>query len=180
MRKASVLLVAFLSTVALGQNVTLSMAPARARPGGTVVVPIKLASAGGAETVGIQWSLIYSSDITDVSMAIGNAGTIAHKTLSCNGNLCFVAALNQTIIPDGTVAIATFHIAPKPFAQSIPIQISGVVAASAVAQSIPVKSVSGTIALLSNGWVRRFLDCSIWATLIPKATTTTSPRTSDL
>jgi len=110
---------------------------------------------------------------------IGNAGTIAHKTLSCNGNLCFVAALNQTIIPDGTVAIATFHIAPKPFAQSIPIQISGVVAASAVAQSIPVKSVSGTIALLSNGWVRRFLDCSIWATLIPRGTTT-SARSSDL
>ena len=171
--------VTFLSTLALGQNVTLSLAPGRGKPGGTVVLPIRLTSADGAQAAGIQWSLVYPSDITGVTLALGNSGVIAHKSLGCNGNMCFVVGLNPTIIPDGTVAIATFHIASKPFAQSIPIQITNVVAASAAAHSIPVRSVSGTVSLLNIGWVRRFLECRPWATLISKGSVN-SARTSDL
>ena len=175
----SFLWVTFLSTLAFGQNVTLSLAPARGKPGGTVVLPIKLTSAGGAQAAGIQWSLIYPSDITSVTLSLGNSGVIAHKSLGCNGNKCFVAGLNPTIIPDGTVAIATFHIAPKPVAQSIPIQITDVVAASAAAHSIPVRSVSGTVSLMNIGWVRRFLECRPWATFTSKSPFNNA-RTSDL
>ena len=157
--------VTFLSTLALGQTVTLSLAPGRGKPGGTVVLPIKLTSADGAHATGIQWSLVYPSAITGVTLSLGNAGVMAHKSLACNGNLCFVAGLNSTIIPDGNVAIATFHIAPNQSAESIPIQVTDVVAASAAADSIPVRSVSGTVSLLNISWVRRFLECRPWSTL---------------
>ena len=177
--RTAFLWVTFLSTLAVGQNVTLSLAPGRGKPGGTVVIPIKLASAGGAQAAGIQWSLIYPSDITGVTLSLGNSGVIARKSLGCNGNICFVAGLSPTIIPDGTVAIATFRIAPKPFAQSILIQITDVVGGSATAQSIPVRSVPGTVSLLNIGWVRRFLECRPWATFAPKGPIN-SARTSDL
>lgn len=169
MVRTSFLWVTLLSTIALGQNVTLSLAPGRGKPGGTVILPIKLTSAGGAQAAGIQWSLVYPSDITGVSLSLGNSGVIAHKSLACNGNICFVAGLNLTIIPDGTLAVATFHIAPSSFAQSIPIQITGVVAASAVAQSIPVRSVSSTVSLLNIGWVRRLLERRPWPRSLPRA-----------
>jgi len=136
-----------LSTIALGQNVTLSAASGSETPDGTVVLPITITSAGGAQAADIQWSLVYSSDITDVTVSLGNSGAIAQKSLSCNVKLCVVAGLSRTIIPDGTLAIATFQIPSGHPAHTIPIQISGIVAASVGGQSILANSVSDTSSL---------------------------------
>ena len=132
------------STVALGQSVTLSLGSGQGTPGGSVVLPITITSTG-AQAAGVQWKFTYSADITGVIVALGSSGVSSQKSLECNGNLCLVSGLSGTIIPDGTVAIATFQIAANPSAQTIPIQITGVGASTAAANSIPASGVSGTI-----------------------------------
>ena len=138
-----------MSTAALGQTVTLSLASGAGTPGGSVVLPLTITSTGGAQAAGVQWSFTYSADITSVTVAVGSAATTAQKSLSCNGNLCLVSGMNSTVIADGTVATATFQIAANPSAQTIPIQITSVVAASLAGSSIPAIGVSGMASLPS-------------------------------
>jgi len=52
---------------------------------------------------------------------------------------------NSTIIPNGTLAIATFHIAANISSQTIPIQITGVFVSDIKGSSIPAGGVSGVI-----------------------------------
>ncbi|MDP8990432.1 MAG: hypothetical protein M3N41_10195, partial [Acidobacteriota bacterium] len=75
-----------LQAVALGQSVTLSLGSTTGTAGGTVVLPLNLTSAGGAQTSGLQWTFTYSSDITGVTVAAGSSTTAAGKNLSCSGN----------------------------------------------------------------------------------------------
>ena len=138
-----------LQTVAFGQNVTLSLGSTTGTAGGTVVLPINLTSAGGAQTSGLQWTFTYSSDITGVTVAAGSSSTAAGKSVTCNGigNPCIVAGFNSTVIPDGPVATATFQISAAPSNNPITIQLSGVVASTASGTSIPSSGVSGSITL---------------------------------
>src|SRR5665213_1844411 len=95
-----------LSTVALAQSVTLSLGSGQGMPGGSVVLPLTIISAGGAQAADIQWTFTYSTDATGVSVVLGSSGVSSQKSLSCIGDLCVVAALNGTVIPDGIVARA--------------------------------------------------------------------------
>jgi hypothetical protein len=147
---------AFLSTITLGQNVSVLLASGSGTPGGTVVLPIYITSTEGAQAASIQWSLIYSTDITGVTLSLGSSATVT-KSLYCHGNLCVVFGLNREIISDGIIAIVTVRIASKPSTQSIPIQIAGVVVATPAGQSIPARSVSGTVSPLHISCLSRFL-----------------------
>ncbi len=124
------------------------------------MLPITLASAGGAQTAAIQWTFAYSGDIVSVTVAPGASASSAQKSVSCNGNTCVVWGLNSTVIPDGVVAIATFQVAASPSA-SIPIQLTSAIAASPTGTSIPAAGVSGVISVPPPGQsVLTSLTCS--------------------
>jgi len=132
--------------MALGQNVVLSIGSGPGAPGGTVSLPITVAS-NGAQTAGLQWTFSYSSDITLVKVVEGTSTTNAGKSLSCSGNNCLVAGINSTVMADGTVATATFQIAANPSSNPIPIQLTSVVATTAAGTSISSSGGSGAISL---------------------------------
>ena len=143
------------SELARGQSVTLSVGSGSGIAGGSVVVPITLTSSGGAQAAAVQWSLSYSSDITGITFAAGIAATNAGKSIECNGNLCLVYGLNTTVISDGIVATVTLQISSNPSIFTIPIQITGVVAATPEADSIPAEGISGTVSVLHSARVER-------------------------
>jgi trimeric autotransporter adhesin len=136
-----------LQILGLGQSVTLSVGSGSATAGTTVSLPINLSSSGGAQTAGLQWSFIYSSDITSVTVAAGPSATNAGKSVTCSGSTCLILGFNNTAMADGTVATATFQIASSPSTTSIPIQITGVVASTATGSSILASGGTGTISL---------------------------------
>ena len=136
-----------LQSIASGQGVGLSIGSGSGTAGGTVTLPLTVASTGGAQTTGLQWTFSYSSDITGVTVVAGSSTTNAAKSLSCSGNNCLVAGFNSTVIADGSVASATFQIAANPSSNPILIQLTSVVATTASGTSIPSSGGSGTISL---------------------------------
>jgi len=116
--------------------------------GGSVVVPINLASLGGTHAAAVQWSLSYSSDVTGVAFTVGAAATDAGKSLVCKGSTCVIYGINTNTISDGVVATATLQISSNPSTLTIPVQITGVVAATPAGEAIPANGVSGMALLL--------------------------------
>jgi len=159
-----------LQVIGLGQSVSLSIGSAAGTPGGTVSLPINLTSSGGAQAAGLQWSFVYSSDITSVSVVAGPSAISASKNITCSGNNCLLLGFNSTAMADGTVATATFHISSAPSATSIPVQISGVVATSAGGDSIPASGGAGTITLPA-------LPPGVSVSLSPSSATLTASQT---
>ena len=133
---------------AAGQSVTLSVGVGQQTADGSVVVPINMVSSGGAQTAAVQWTLSYPSDVTGVTFTAGTAAANAGKSLVCDGGACLIYGINATPIPDGTVATATLRISSNPSTLTIPIQVTGVVAATPAADSIPAAGVSGIALLL--------------------------------
>ncbi len=136
-----------LPSVSFGQAVTLGIGSGSGTAGSTIDLPITLASSGGAQTAGLQWSFTYSSDITGVTVVNGPSAINAGKSVTCSVNGCLLLGFNSTTMADGTVAVATFQIAANPSTTSIPIQITGVVASTAAGSSIPASGGTGTISL---------------------------------
>jgi hypothetical protein len=136
------------SGIAAGQSVTLSVGVGQETVGSSVVVPINLVSLGGAQAAAVQWSLSYSSDVTGVAFTVGTAATDADKSLACNGNKCLISGINTTAMSDGIVATVTLQISSNPSTLTIPIQITGVVAATPAGDSISAAGVSGIALLL--------------------------------
>jgi hypothetical protein len=131
-----------------GQSVTLSVGDVQDTVDGSVVVPIHLDSAEGAQPAALQWSLSYASDVSGVVFAAGAEATNAGKSLACNGNTCLIYGLNTSTISDGTVATVTLQIPPHTSFLVVPLQITGVVAAGQAGDSISAASVSGSALLL--------------------------------
>ena len=154
MNRFPFLLIAYVGLVVMtsgdiaGQSVTLSVGDVQETVDGSVVVPIHLASAEGAQPAALQWSLNYSSDVSGVVFTAGAEATNAGKSLACNGNTCLIYGLNTNTISDGTVATVTLQIPPHTSLLVVPLQITGVVAAGQAGDSISAASVSGSALLL--------------------------------
>jgi len=142
-----IFLAAAVQSITLGQSISLSIGSASGTPGGSVPIAINLTSIGGAQPAGLQWSFAFSSDITGVTVVTGSAATAAQKSLSCSANTCLIFGLNTSVIENGTVAVATFQIAPNASATTIPIQITGVVASTIEGSSISASGGSGAVSL---------------------------------
>ena len=140
-----------LSTFALGQSVSISIGSGSGTAGGTISLPVNLNSLGGALPAGVQWSFSYTSDITSVTVVAGSAASAAGKSVSCNGNICLAAGLNQNTISNGTVATATFQLAANPSTTTIPIQVIGVVASTLTGSAISASGVSGSVSMPPRG-----------------------------
>ena len=134
-----------LPVAAFPQSITLSVGSSAGTAGGTVSVPINLTSSSGAQTAALQWTFSFSSDITGVTVVNGPSATNAGKSVDCSGNICLIYGLNTNIMADGTVATAIFQIASNPSTTTIPVQLTGVVAATALGTSIPATGGSGII-----------------------------------
>ncbi len=130
-----------------GQTLTLTIGSGSGTAGATVSLPITLTSSGGAQASGLQWSFVYPSDITSFTVVAGPSATNAAKSITCSANSCLVLGFNNTVMTDGTVATAIFHIAANASTTTIPVQISGVVASTGSGDSIPASGGSGTITL---------------------------------
>jgi hypothetical protein len=142
-------LIAFLGlpAVSFGQNVTLSLGWGSASAGGTTALPLNIVSSGESKPAAIQWSFSYPADVSGVTVVVGASATNAGKSVSCSANQCLISGLTKDAMANGTIATATFRLAAKPSAKTIPIQIVNVVASTASGVSIPASGSLGVVSL---------------------------------
>jgi List-Bact-rpt repeat protein len=149
-RKLLVLMV-FASLVlshAYGQSATLSIGTASGTPGSTVSIGISLDSTPGSEPAALQWTFSYSpTDVSGIAWTVGAAAADAGKSISCSENSCILYGPNENTISNGIVAVASVWISPTTIATTIPIQITGVVAASGAGDIVPSFATSGSITI---------------------------------
>jgi uncharacterized protein (TIGR03790 family) len=129
----------------------LSLSSGTGSAGGTVILNLNLTSSAGSQPGAIGWTFGYSSDITSVTVVSGSSSSGAQKSVACNGKACVIYGLNTNAIPDGTVAVATFHIAANPSTTTIPIQVTAAVLSSAGGAAIPATTGGGTVTVSSVG-----------------------------
>jgi uncharacterized protein (TIGR03437 family) len=149
-RNYAFLLLAAAASNAMGQQVAVSIGSGSTSPGGTLSLNISLATSGGLGPSSVQWTLTYSAaTVTGVSIVVGSAASGAAKTATCSSTggaaTCVVSGMNQTIIPNGTLAIATFTVSPNAVTSS-QIQVS-TVASSPAGAAIPSSGTAGTISI---------------------------------
>ena len=134
---------------AMAQQVAVSVGSGSTVPGGAVSVNISLASTGGAAPAAVQWTMSYPSPaVMSVSIVAGWAATASGKSATCvstsSSTTCVVSGLNQSIISDGVLAVATFTVSPNTATSSLPIQVAAVASTSAGA-AILSSGTGGTI-----------------------------------
>ncbi len=136
-----------LQVTSWGQNVVLFIGSGSAPAGGTISVPINLVTFGESKPAAIQWSFSHSSDISGVTVAVSTSAANVGKSASCSADKCLIFGLTKDAISNGTIATATFQIAANPSKKTIPIQIVGVEASTALGALIPAVGSSGVISL---------------------------------
>ena len=139
----------FMAESVSAQTGNLSLSSGSATAAGVVTLPLSLT--GGAQPAAIQWTLLYSSDISAVTVTDGPAVVNASKTTTCASSpgktICLVAGLNQNSVVDGVLANVTLQLAPAVSGASVPVQIVGAAAASSLADAITVASTGATISV---------------------------------
>src|ERR1700734_954156 len=102
--KFYIILLLVFAALAVGQTVTLSLGSGSGAAGGADVLPLMLATTGGAQSAALEFSFSSTSDITSISVVVGSAATAANKSVSCSGTTCVVWGMDSTAIGDGSVA----------------------------------------------------------------------------
>lgn len=125
--------------------ITLTLASGTGIKSGTITLALSIASTGGDQCTGVQFSFGHTSDVSLTSVTLGAAATGASKSLNRAGDLCVVWGVNVNVIGDGTLLSATFTVAASPSTGSIPISITGIVATDASGNALTTSGVSGTI-----------------------------------
>ncbi len=123
--------------------ITLTLASGTGVKGGTVMLALAIASTGGDQCTGVQFSFGHTADISLTSAVLGTAAIAASKMLNRAGDLCSVWGLNIDAIADGELLVATFTIAANPSSGSITISIDDIVASDADANPLTSSGVSG-------------------------------------
>lgn len=139
---------------AAAQQVSLSLGSATAAAGGSVALNVSLAESGGSQPTSLEWSVTFpSTDISAINVVSAPALSGESKVVQCNAvtgvAICIASGLNDTAMAPGTIATVTFQIAPAPIHSSIPLGLSGVVAAAADGSGIAASGNGGTISLTS-------------------------------
>ena len=158
-----VLLCSVAISPAIAQQVTLSVGSGSAIPGSVAALDISMA-ASGVSVAGLQWILNYPSDVTGVSVVASPATTAAGKILSCTGGngstSCILYGLTGSTLSNGSVATATFTISTASVGPVIPITLSGMVATTGAANTIPMSGTGGTINVIQAPPTLSRLSCS--------------------
>jgi hypothetical protein len=133
-------------------QVTTSISSGSAFGGQSVALNIVASSTGAVLPAALQWTMSYpAADISSVSVGLGPAAAASGKSISCapsgSGTICIIDGLNQTAIPNGTIAVATVQISPTPVDQNIPLQISGLAAAGGDGSAVADMGTGAMIAI---------------------------------
>ena len=144
--------VAAAASQAVAQQVAVSLGSGSTVPGGAVGMNISLVNSGGASPAGVQWTMSYSSSVvSSVSVVTGSGATTAGKSATCSSatgtTTCLLSGMNQTILGNGVLALATFTISPNAVTSSVPIQVTAVSASTAGGQGILSTGAGGTISV---------------------------------
>ena len=142
-----------LSTAAVAQNSSLTLASGSALQGSSVQLNLVLAVAGGAPA-DLQWTLSYTpGSIASISIAAGPALTAAGKTVSCaaaSGSVsCLATGMNAGLIGSGTVATATVVLGTAAGGSVVPISLAAV-GASPAGNGTIIAGSGGTITVLTS------------------------------
>ncbi len=134
--------VGFAALPVSAQQATLTLDSATTSPGGSVNLNVSLATTGGAQPAGLQWTMNYPvSDIGTVSVVAGASANAAGKTVTCANNngstICVLFGVNTNTVSDGVVATATFGINSGTLDTLAPIQVTGVVVTDMNGNVIP-------------------------------------------
>jgi len=135
-----------------GQQVAVSLSSAITTPGSGAALTVTTSSSGGVQPAVLRWSMQYPADVTAVEVTPGPAAANAGKTITCSYGIsaatCLAWGENQTAIPDGTVATATFQVSGASRNSSIAIINSPGSASDGDGNSLPVTSAGGMISLI--------------------------------
>lgn len=132
----------------------VSLSGGSGAPGASVAVNISF-SAGGTKPTGAQWTLTYSSaDFSSVSVAQTSAvSSVSGEVLACPGGAGSASCLivntgsNSVLVPNGTVAVATFQISPTTTNTSSQITLSGLTATDGGGNSFGLTGTPATITI---------------------------------
>ena len=134
--------------VAFAQTDALTLSGGVTSPGGTVSLPLSIASSTGNSPASIEWTFTYTnSDITLITVSPGAAATSAGKTVACAGSAgsytCVLAGMNETTIQNGVAAVLTVTLSTSTV--STYIGVSNAMGASATGTTIPVTGTGASI-----------------------------------
>ncbi len=134
----------------LGQQVTLSLTSATAKPGSSSVLTISTSTSGGVQPAVLEWTMEYPEGVTGVEVDPGPALANSGKTITCSYGIssatCLAWGPNTAVIEDGAVATVAFHVSA---ASRSDIAVATTVgsAADIAGNLLPVTSVGGMIAV---------------------------------
>ena len=131
---------------AIAQQVTLSLGSGITTPGSTVTLALSMTATGGALPTSLEWTMNYPADITAVTVVGGPKSASCSST--AGSTTCLMFDLTTNVIPNGTVATATFTISPGSLNTSIPITLSGLMAADSGGNGISSTATGGTITVV--------------------------------
>jgi len=162
----------------LEAQVTLSIGRGSATAGGSATFAITLATSGGAQPSGLEWTMSYpAGSVTSVTVTDGSATTAASKTVTCNTSLtsgstiCLITGMNNTVISPGDVAEVTIGVAAN-VTTTVPVQMGAVNAAGVDGSGIVGSGNGGTIAI---GTTPNAIACApIWVNAPGKTLCTVS------
>src|ERR1700730_18175162 len=138
---------------ALAQGPSLALTSGSGAPGGNVALNLNF-QANGTQPTGIQWTLAFSStDISSVTVAATSTATGAGEVLSCSSAagqvncLMINLASNTVVVPDGTIAVATFHISPSTTSTTSQISMTNLAASDGNGLNLPLSGSGGQITI---------------------------------
>ena len=140
------------ATQIFGQQVTLSLSSAITAPGSSAALTVSTLASGGVQPAILQWTMQYPADVTAIEVIPGPAAASASKNITCSYGVsaatCLAWGENQTAIPDGALATATFQISAASRNSSIAIVNSPGSASDGEGNLLPVSSAGGMISLI--------------------------------
>jgi hypothetical protein len=154
---AVVLLAVPFGTAAQTPIASLSVGSASGLPRTSdVAVPVSLASQGGAEVAGLSFDLTFdSSRLSVAGVSIGSAAASAGKLLSwnlvsANRIRVIIFGVNQTAIPDSSVAVVSFNVPAGAPAGTSALTLSNTVASDSDGKPVVRDTSNGSFRVLSR------------------------------
>lgn len=149
------LLLLFTSVVCFAQSATLApvntTTPPAAGYAPGAVIPINIVKAGNPTATALQFDVQSMAGVATVSWSVSPA-IAGSKILTCSANgpatgTCALVGLNQTVIPDGVVAIGTVTLAPSVNVSPVVFSISNPIESDPNGASLAVSVANPTVSL---------------------------------
>ncbi len=138
-------------TATMAQNASIAIGSGTGIPGSGVSVPMTLTTSGGVKPSSLQWTMAYSSDISNVVVAAAANATNAGKSVTCSSTsgktTCVVYGMNSNLLSDGLFASVTLTVASGTVSPSTTILVNGAVSDDLSGGAIPAIGTAGIISI---------------------------------